>query len=109
MDRRFAMILWPVALAAAGVSCQQTLSHREAAAQRAPGTKTRLPGAQPDGSILLPNQWSLRPAGTQIELRDFPANIAVHPGGRFVAVLHNGYSAHQISVVDLPAQKTVSH
>ena len=38
-----------------------------------------LPGYRPDGSILLPNQWSLRPAGRQIELGDFPVNIALHP------------------------------
>src|SRR5437588_3894570 len=31
-----------------------------------------LPGAQRDGSILLPNQWSLRPAGKQMDLRDIP-------------------------------------
>jgi hypothetical protein len=30
------------------------------------------PGLQPDGSMLLPNLWSLRPAGSQIELADFP-------------------------------------
>jgi DNA-binding beta-propeller fold protein YncE len=68
-----------------------------------------LPGKQPDGSVLLPNQWSLRPAGKQIELRDFPINIAVHPGGRFVAILHSGYSAHQIIIVDLTKGEAVSH
>src|SRR3712207_3089584 len=39
----------------------------------------RLPGVQPGGSILLPNQWSLRPAGLQLELGDFPVNLALHP------------------------------
>lgn len=38
-----------------------------------------LPGYRPDGSVLLPNQWSLRPAGRQIEMGDFPVNIAVQP------------------------------
>src|SRR5690348_15224771 len=57
-----------------------------------PAGGTNLPGLRPDGSVLLPNQWSLRPAGTQIDLRDFPVNIAVHPDGGFVAVLHSGYS-----------------
>jgi YVTN family beta-propeller protein len=59
------------------------------------------PGRQPDGSMLLPNQWSLRPAGTQLELGDFPVNLAVHPRGKFAAVLHSGYSQHEIVVVDL--------
>ena len=59
-----------------------------------------MPGKQSDGSVLLPNQWSLRPAGRQVELGDFPINVAVHPGGRFAAVLHSGYSTHQIVVVE---------
>ena len=60
-----------------------------------------LPGARPDGSVLLPNQWSLRPAGRQIPLGDFPVNIAMHPGSRYAAVLHSGYGKHQVIVVDL--------
>lgn len=72
-------------------------------------TGSNLPGKQPDGSVLLPNQWSLRPVGKQIELRDFPINIAVHPSGRFAAVLHSGYSAHQVSIVDLTKGQAVSH
>jgi len=60
-----------------------------------------LPGARPDGSVLLPNQWSLRPAGRQVPLGDFPVNIAMHPGSRYAAVLHSGYGKHQVIVVDL--------
>lgn len=71
-------------------------------------TKVELPGPRPDGSALLPNQWSLRPAGRQVELGDFPVNIAVHPDGRFAAVLHSGFSQHEIVVVDLNSAKVVS-
>jgi DNA-binding beta-propeller fold protein YncE len=67
-----------------------------------------LPGKQKDGSVLLPNLWSLRPVGTQIELGDFPINIAVHPSGRFAAVLHSGYGRHQIVIVDIPAARIIS-
>jgi YVTN family beta-propeller protein len=67
------------------------------------------PGRKSDGSVLLPNQWSLHPAGNQVELGDFPVNLAVHPGGRFVAILHSGYSDHQIIVVDLATAQAVSH
>ncbi len=67
-----------------------------------------LPGQRADGSVLLPNQWSLRPVGQQVPLGDFPVNIAVHPDGRFVAVLHSGHGAHEIIIVDVPAQKVVS-
>ena len=34
------------------------------------------PGMQPDGSMLLPNQWSLRPAGTPIPLAHLPVNLS---------------------------------
>ena len=60
-----------------------------------------LPGLRPDGFVLLPNQWSLRPAGKQIPLGDLPVNIALHPAGRFAAVLHCGHGRHEIIVVDI--------
>ncbi len=66
------------------------------------------PGKKPDGSVLLPNQWSLRPAGRQIELADFPVNVAVHPAGKYAAVLHSGFSEHQVIVVDLASGSVVS-
>src|ERR1051325_2494415 len=59
------------------------------------------PGARSDGSVMLPNQWSLRPVGRQIALGDFPVNIAVTPDGRFAAVLHSGNSENEIIVIDL--------
>ena len=64
-----------------------------------------LPGARADGSILLPNQWSLRPVGKQVPLGDFPVNIAVHPSGKFAAVLHCGYGSHEIILVDLASAR----
>lgn len=67
-----------------------------------------LPGLRDDGSVLLPNQWSLTPAGEQIDLGDFPVNIALHPKGRFAAVLHCGFSRHEIIVVDVENGKIVS-
>ncbi len=67
-----------------------------------------LPGVRADGSVLLPNQWSLRPAGKQIGLGDFPVNIAVHPSGRHAAILHAGFGQHEVVVVSLPDGKLVS-
>src|SRR5437867_11602624 len=66
-----------------------------------------LPGQRPDGSVLLPNQWSLRPVGKQVVLGDFPVNIAVYPDNRFVSVLLSGYGRHEIAVVDVPAVKVL--
>jgi DNA-binding beta-propeller fold protein YncE len=60
-----------------------------------------LPGAQADGSIRLPNTWSIRPAGTQIELGDFPVNLALHPDRKWLAALHAGYGEHEIQMIDL--------
>ncbi len=67
-----------------------------------------LPGQRPDGSVLLPNQWSLRPAGRQIPVFDFPISMAVHPSGRYAAVLHAGYSQHEIAVLDVKAERVAS-
>jgi YVTN family beta-propeller protein len=80
-------------------------SRELSAATNAPAS---WPGLQPDGSMLLPNQWSLRPAGQQIELdNNLPVNIALSPDGKYAAILHCGYKAHEVVIVDLAAQKTV--
>jgi DNA-binding beta-propeller fold protein YncE len=69
------------------------------------GTSSRngslLPGAQSDGSVRLPSTWSIRPAGIQIELGDFPVNLALHPARKWLAVLHAGYGDHEIQLLEL--------
>src|SRR5260221_5525298 len=67
-----------------------------------------VPGQQPDGAMRLPNQWFLRPVGKQIVLGDFPVNIAVHPKGKFAAVLHCGYGRHEITVVKISSGALIS-
>jgi len=66
-----------------------------------------VPGVQPNGSMLLHNQWSIKPAGTQIALGEFPVAIAIQPSGNFAAVLHAGLGKHEVWLVDLKSQKTV--
>jgi DNA-binding beta-propeller fold protein YncE len=68
----------------------------------------RTPGPQPDGSVVLPNQWSLRPVGRQVEVGDFPATIAVHPSGSHAVVLHCGYGPHELAVLELAGRRVVS-
>src|SRR5260370_2764980 len=103
-------ILLPLALLLfAGTSCRQPAVHPAAPSSARRAAQSNMPGKQPDGSMLLPNQWSLRPAGTQIELRDFPINVAVHPNNRFSAVLHSGYSANQASIIYLLSGHALSH
>jgi len=74
----------------------------------APARHIEVPGLKQDGSVLLPNLWSLLPAGRQVLLGDFPVNIAVHPGGRYAAVLHAGHGQHEIIVVDVAKDAIVS-
>jgi DNA-binding beta-propeller fold protein YncE len=66
------------------------------------GDGVKWPGPQTDGSVLLHNQWSVRPVGRQIALGNcFPVNVAVEPRGRYAAVLLAGYTPHEVVVVDL--------
>ena len=58
--------------------------------------------------MLLPNQWSLRPTGKQVEVGNFPVNVALHPQGDWAAVLHSGYGPHEVVVVDLKTDSVVS-
>jgi DNA-binding beta-propeller fold protein YncE len=67
-----------------------------------------LPGVQLDGSMLLPNQWSLRPVGRHLVTGDFPVNIALHPSGAFAAVLHGGWGQHEVRILDVKAHQFVS-
>jgi DNA-binding beta-propeller fold protein YncE len=80
---------------------------RVPATPAAPATaKPRLlPGIQAGGQVQLPNLWSLRPAGKQIALGDFPVNLALHPSGKWLAVLHAGYGTHEVVIVDVAAAR----
>ena len=68
----------------------------------------RTPGPQPDGSVILPNQWSLRAVGRQVGVGDFPAAIALHPNGRHAVVLHCGHGPHELAVLDVANRKLLS-
>lgn len=93
-------MMWTVAAVLMGASLS---------AARNAALPVSLPGQRADGSVLLPNQWSLRPVGRQIELGDFPIDIAVDPTGRFAAILHSGYSQQGLRIVDLKTEKMVTN
>src|SRR5580658_3408212 len=82
----------------------------EPAAKRALLPPRVLPGVMLDGTVQLPNQWQLRPAGRAIEVGDLPVNMAIHPSGQYLAVLHAGMREHEVVVVALQRsrQKIVS-
>lgn len=58
--------------------------------------------------VMLPNGWSLSPAGKTLPLGDLPLNLVVSPTGKFMAVTNNGQSKQSITLID-PASETVLH
>ena len=58
------------------------------------------PGMTRTGAVLLPNGWSLKPAGLQTKLGDLPVQAALHPGSSILAILHAGYGEHEVMTVD---------
>jgi YVTN family beta-propeller protein len=59
----------------------------------------RTVGRQTDGSVVTPANQTLRPAGTQIEFPGRPTQVAMHPGGRYAAILSD--SGTPITVLDI--------
>ncbi|SDC31885.1 bifunctional YncE family protein/alkaline phosphatase family protein [Niabella drilacis] len=55
--------------------------------------------------ILLPNGWSLTPAGTHLPLGDLPLNLVISNSGHLAAVTNNGQSTQTLDLVDLVARK----
>lgn len=71
-------------------------------------TEISRPGPQSDGSILLPNNWTLTPAGLQIPVGDLPLAMALTPDDAFLLVTNNGYADQYVSVIDVAKAKEVS-
>ena len=61
--------------------------------------KVVWPGLNRDGSVLLPNGWSIKAAGKQSRLGDFPVIAEMHPTEPVMAVLHAGYGEHEVMTV----------
>jgi YVTN family beta-propeller protein len=57
--------------------------------------------------VLLPNGWSLTPAGRSLTLGDLPLNIAVAPSGKLLAVTNNGQSTQTIQLIDAQNEKVL--
>ncbi|MCK5134678.1 MAG: bifunctional YncE family protein/alkaline phosphatase family protein [Bacteroidales bacterium] len=67
---------------------------------------TRKVGQQPDGSILVPTNQLLRPAGFQILFPGRPVDLAQSPDGKWLAVL-NKNSLDLIRVLDRTIMQTL--
>ena len=55
--------------------------------------------------VMLPNGWSLSPAGKSLPLGDFPMNLVISPSGKFMAVTHNGHGRQTIMLIDASSEK----
>lgn len=75
--------------------------------QTGPTAGAQYPGPTENG-FLLPNGWTLSPAGDQVEITDLPLNIHPLPGNQYAVVGTAGYNAHKLSLIDLQSKKVVS-
>jgi DNA-binding beta-propeller fold protein YncE len=55
--------------------------------------------------IILPNGWSLTPAGKSLPLGDLPLNMAVSRNGKLLAITNNGQSTQSIRLFDVQKEK----
>ncbi len=72
------------------------------------GASRKVPGRKSETGFLLPNGWSLTPAGVQIDVGDLPLSMILHPDGQHLLVSNNGYGTQSVDVVNLAAKKIVS-
>jgi YVTN family beta-propeller protein len=57
--------------------------------------------------VMLPNGWSLSPAGKRIALGDLPLNLVVSPKGDLIAITNNGQSRQSIMLIDPATEKVL--
>ena len=67
----------------------------------------KLPG-KVASKVLLPNGWSLSPAGRSIPLGDLPLNIAVSSSKKWMAVTNNGQSTQTLQLIDVKTEKQLN-
>ncbi len=68
--------------------------------------KPARPGPTGKG-FLLPNGWTISPAGKQVPLTDLPLNILPLADGKHALVATSGYNKHELSIVDLESLRIV--
>jgi YVTN family beta-propeller protein len=55
--------------------------------------------------VLLPNGWTLTPAGKMVTLGDLPLNMTISGDGKYLAVTNNGVSTQTIQLLDAKTYK----
>ena len=67
---------------------------------------TRIPTNGPGAArVLLPNGWSLSPAGRSLPLGDLPLNMALSHNKQLLAVTNNGQSKQVVQLIDPKTEK----
>lgn len=62
-----------------------------------------------ESRVMLPNGWSLTPAGRSLEVGDLPLNIAVSASGKFLAVTNNGQGKQSIQLIKAKDEKVLDN
>ncbi|MEJ7693339.1 bifunctional YncE family protein/alkaline phosphatase family protein [Daejeonella sp.] len=57
--------------------------------------------------IMLPNGWSLTPAGKNIPIGELPLNMVVSNRKKYLAITNNGQSTHTIDLIDIEKQQRI--
>lgn len=64
-----------------------------------------IPNNSDHSNVLLPNGWSLSPAGRSLPLGDLPLNIQISASQKLMAVTNNGQSRQSIQLIDPQTEK----
>jgi DNA-binding beta-propeller fold protein YncE len=80
------------------------LSPAPAAQEQKPAT-----AGPTERGFLLPNGWTLTPAGKHVTLTDLPLNIIPLADSRRALVTTSGYNKHELSLIDLEQQKVIAN
>src|SRR5918996_3502335 len=67
----------------------------------ATGVESERPGSRGGGEVLLPNGWTIAPAGRHLGVGDLPLAMGASPDGRDLVITNNGYAKPTLTVVDL--------
>src|SRR5215472_13919945 len=70
------------------------------------GESPRYAGPTENG-FLLPNGWTLTPAGKHVAIADLPLNIIALADNRHALVATSGYNKHELMLIDLAELKVV--
>ena len=64
----------------------------------------QLPGVAGGGATLLPNGWTIQPAGTHLIVGGLPLNLVETPDHRYAVITNNGLEKPTLTMVDLKLQ-----